>query len=230
MSEDFQQPAPPPGVSTLMAVVFYGILLAAAWALGAWWLDLDLLEWHDRWETAMWLDVALGVGLGLATVAASRVLERTTEWARVLGEEFREILGNLTTTQVLIFALTSGIAEEVFFRGFLQQALSELAFGNDWLGLIVASLIFGLIHIGPDRKKFLPWTIMAVVLGICFGVLYLYTGNIVAPVVAHFTINFFNLLHIARDDDEPSSASPLEAGEPGEEESIGDDEDAPWSP
>ena len=213
-----------------MAVVFYGVLLAVAWILGAWWLDLDLLEWHDRWETALWLDVLLGVGLGIGTVIASRILEHTTEWARVLGEEFRKILGDLTPTQVLIFAVTSGVAEEVFFRGFLQQALSDLLFGSDWLGLIVASVIFGLIHIGPDRKKFLPWTIMAVVLGVCFGVIYLYTGNIIAPVIAHFTINFFNLWHIASD----SGFRPI-SSEPDDEESRrdlhgSDDENAPWNP
>ncbi len=207
---------PPPGVSTGMAVVFYGIMIIIAVAIGGWWLNLDLIEWHNRWETALWLDVLLGAGLGVVTVIASRILEHTTQWARVLGEEFRKILGNLSPTQVMVLAVTSGVAEEVFFRGFLQQALSELWLQNDWLGLVVASLIFGLIHVGPDRKKFLPWTIMAVVMGFGFGLLYLYTGNILAPVVAHFTINFFNLLHIARD----------KQGDEEEEEGLesGDDE------
>lgn len=201
MSEDPQYPPPTPAMSTGLAVLFYGGLLGLAWLLGVLWLDLDLLVWHDIWETPTWLDVVLGLGLGVLTVVASRVLEHTTDWARVLGEEFRKILGKLTPTQALIFAVTSGIGEEIFFRGFLQQALSDLAFGGGstgWiLGLIVASTIFGLIHIGPDRKKFLPWTIMALVLGVLFGLLYLYTGNILAPIIAHFTINFFNLLHIA---------------------------------
>lgn len=200
MKDDSEYPRPSPAMSTVMVVVFYGVLLVAAWILGVWWLDLDLFVWHDMWQTPPWLDVGLGVALGLLTVAASRILERTTEWARVLGEEFHKILGRLTPAQALIFALSSGVAEEVFFRGFLQQALSDLVFGGEfggWVaGLIVASLVFGLIHVGPDRKKFLPWTIMALVLGVFFGLLYLYTGNILAPVVAHITINFFNLLHI----------------------------------
>lgn len=196
-----QDPAPPPGISTGLAVGFYGVMVLLAYGIGAWWLDLDLLVWHDRYESPLWLDASLGMGLGVATVIASRILERTTEWARMLGEEFRKILGRMDPFQVLVLAIASGVAEEVFFRGFLQQALSDLWLGNDWLGLVVASLIFGLIHVGPDRKKFLPWTIMAVVLGFAFGLLYLYTGNILAPMVAHFTINFFNLLHITRDSD-----------------------------
>ena len=216
-------------MSTTMAVVFYTLMVVAAWMLGVVWLDLDLLVWHDGWwETELWFDALLGVGLGVATVIASRILEHTTEWARVLGEEFRKILGNLSPAQVVVFAVTSGVAEEVFFRGFLQQALSDVLFTNHWIGLIVASLIFGLIHIGPDRKKFLPWTIMAIVLGFLFGLLYMYTGNIVGPVVAHFTINFFNLLHIVRDSDDSDEAEP--PPEIDEVDESDEDRESPWNP
>ena len=181
-----------------MALVFYGILLGLAWLLGSWWLDLDLWVWHDRQATQLWADAGLGLALGVGSVWVTRILEKYTRWARELGREFKSILGQLSTTQVLVFAVTSGVVEEVFFRGFLQQALSEVAFGSDLWGLVVATLIFGLIHIGPDRKKFLPWTIMALVWGLLFGLLYLYTGNILGPIIAHFTINFFNLLHITQ--------------------------------
>lgn len=224
MSEEPDQ-KPPPGISTGLAVVFYGIMVAVAWVLGVVWLELDLLVWHEGWwDTALWIDALLGIGLGVATVFVSRVLEKTTEWARVLSEEFKKILGDLSPPQVLVFAVTSGIAEEVFFRGFLQQALSDVLFTNHWIGLVVASLIFGLIHVGPDRKKFLPWTIMAVVLGFFFGLLYMYTGNIVGPVVAHFTINFFNLLHIAGD-----SASSNDSEAPSTAEADPDDREDPWN-
>lgn len=223
MSEEPDQIQPPGNVSTGLAVAFYGVMVVLAWILGAWWLGLDLLVWHEGWwETTLWLDAVLGAGLGLVTVVTSRVLEHTTEWARVLGEEFRKLLGDLTPFQVLVFAVTSGIGEEVFFRGFLQQALSDVVFTNEWIGLVVASLVFGLIHVGPDREKFLPWTIMAVVLGFLFGLLYMYTGNIIGPVVAHFTINFFNLLHIA--DDSEDSTAPPDADE------EGDDQEIPWKP
>jgi uncharacterized protein len=189
-----------PALSATFVVIFYGIFVGLAWLLGVVWLDLDLLTWHDHWTTPQWVDVCLGVGLGLLTVAGSHVLERTTQWARELSAEFRKILGNLSPGQVLIFALASGIGEEIFFRGFLQQALSDRAFGGEisgWvLGLVVSSVLFGLLHIGPDRSKFLPWTIMALVLGFAFGALYLFTGNILGPVIAHFVINFLNLLRI----------------------------------
>lgn len=192
----------PAAMSTALAIVFYGAMLGGAWLLGGLWLKLDLILWAEHRWGSYGTDIGLGLALGLSTVYASRVLERRTTWAQVLTAEFRKILGPITAVQAFVFAVTSGVAEEVFFRSFLQQALSDSLLGGGpvgiLVGLVLASLIFGGIHIGPDREKFRPWTIMAVTLGLCFGGLYLVTGSIVGPVVAHFTINFINLLHISR--------------------------------
>lgn len=191
-----------PAMSTALALVFYGAMVIVAWLLGSVWLKLDLLWWEEQRWGSLGTDLGLGLALGLGTVYASRVLETKTTWARVLTQEFRKIFGPITAGQAFIFALTSGVAEEVFFRGFLQQALSVSLLGGGPVGLVVglilASAIFGGIHIGPDREKFLPWTIMAIVMGLCFGGLYLITGSVIGPVVAHFTINFINLLHIGK--------------------------------
>lgn len=185
------------GLSAMAATIFYLALAGLAWLLGSLWLGLDLITWHNDYGTTPAGDALLGAALGILVVGLSQVLEHTTLWARALSQEFSKILGRVTVGQALVLALTSGIAEELFFRGFLQQALTDRVFGGEFpglvLGLVFSSLIFGLVHIGPDRKKFLPWTIMAIVMGFGFGGLYLYTGNLIAPIVAHFTINFFNL-------------------------------------
>ena len=39
----------------------------------------------------------------------------------------------------------------------------------------------------------MPWTVFAVVVGYCFGVMFEATGNLLAPVVAHVVINGINL-------------------------------------
>lgn len=182
-------------------VVFYGILAGLAWLLAGFFGDLNILVWHDANDTSVYLDAGLGVGLGIAVVLASGLLDNVAEWARRLGEEFGKVLGELSTTDAFIFALASSIGEELFFRGFLQQLFTEVVFAGpygDWIGLAAASVVFGLLHIGPDAKKFWPWTVMAIVLGAGFGWMYLYTGNVLAPILAHFTINFFNLQSISR--------------------------------
>ena len=55
--------------------------------------------------------------------------------------------------------------------------------------------VFAALHIGPGRR-FLPWTVSALALGVAFGWLAMWTGNLGGPIAAHFTINFLNLRHI----------------------------------
>lgn len=182
-------------------VAFYAFLGVLAWILASVFGDINLLVWHDANDTSVYFDAGIGVAVGVVVVLASNVLDKKAEWARELGREFGRTLGALSTGEAFIFALASGIGEELLFRGFLQQILTEAVFSGawaDWMGLIAASLIFGLLHVGPDIKKFWPWTAMAVVLGAGFGWMYLYTGNVLAPILAHFTINFFNLQSIGR--------------------------------
>ena len=162
--------------------------------------DVDLLIWHDAFETSDTTDAMIGVGAGLLVVIISQVLDRIAEWARRLGDAFAALLGPMSTGQIAVMAVTSAIGEELLFRGFFQQWLSDGLFTGaygDWLGLIVASVVFGMVHVGPDRETFLPWTIMALVMGFALGGMYLYTGSLLAPTLCHFTINFLNLSQIA---------------------------------
>ena len=87
----------------------------------------------------------------------------------------------------LLLALASGMAEEMFFRGALQPQVGWLA----------ASLLFGLLHFIP-RRDLLPWAGFAVLVGGLFGALFLWTGNLVAPVVAHVLVNAVNLPMLIR--------------------------------
>jgi membrane protease YdiL (CAAX protease family) len=60
-------------------------------------------------------------------------------------------------------------------------------------GLVVASLVFGLVHVGPDRR-YLVWTAWAVLAGFLFGALYEVTGGLLAPILAHSAHNAVVLL------------------------------------
>ena len=91
----------------------------------------------------------------------------------------------LTGREIVILALASSIGEELLFRGALLP----------WVGVWVQGIVFALLHIGPSRR-FLPWTISALVLGLAFGFLARWTGNLGGPIAAHFMINFLNLKYI----------------------------------
>lgn len=187
------------------AFVVYGVLAAAAgcWGLAAGRPNLLVAERPWLPLTAPWavvLSTALGLALALVVVVASKALVRRTAWARRLHLDFRAILGPLATRDIAIFALTSGIAEELFFRGAMQPAF----------GLVTTSLLFGALHLGP-AKRFWVWTASAVLMGLAFGALYELTGSLVGPIVAHVLINYENMCFIDAYDPTPVGAAPHRA-------------------
>ena len=89
----------------------------------------------------------------------------------------------------MVLAVASAIGEEIFFRGALMPAI----------GLWASSAIFALLHIGP-KVRFLPWTLSSFVAGVVFGQLFLWTGDLSGPVVAHFSVNALNLRYLSNTD------------------------------
>ena len=157
-----------------LAAVFYGLLVVAAavWC-GLRGIELPLLGPRP----------AVGLLLGLATAASTVSLAllayRLIPTTRKLAEELAPTLVDGTDRAGLVLlALFSGIGEEAFFRGAVQQEF----------GILIASAAFGLAHVGPDRR-FLLWTVWAVLAGVIFGVLFEATGGLLAPVTAHAAHN-----------------------------------------
>ena len=167
------------GLYAAMALV--GLLIAA----GRGNPDLYCLTGVPSW----WLlaGPAVGVAAGLLIVLLTQQATRRYAWAKQLHNSFKDLLGPLTTRDIVILAAASSIGEEVLFRGALMP----------WLGLWVQAAIFACLHVGPG-KKFAPWTLMALAMGVGFGLLARYTENLGAPIAAHFMINFLNLKFIVR--------------------------------
>lgn len=192
-----------------LVVALYGALALAAILIAAGRDDMDIYRWSQT-RTSLWLGLSplIGLALGLGVVGLSRLATQRYEWARNLHRNFRELVGELSSREILVLALASSIGEELLFRGALQPAL----------GLWVQAAIFALLHIGPSRQ-FLPWTLWAFAMGLVFGLLFEWTGNLGGPIVAHFAINFLNLHYISRTSvpaatSKPSEASVASDGEP----------------
>jgi membrane protease YdiL (CAAX protease family) len=125
----------------------------------------------DRPLTAL----ALGALTAGATVSLSLLAYRLVPALRALADELGpELVDGTRTRNLVVLAVLSGVGEEALFRGALQPLI----------GLVLASLLFGFVHVGPDRR-YLVWTASAVFAGFVFGVLYGAMGGILAPVVAH---------------------------------------------
>lgn len=88
----------------------------------------------------------------------------------------------------LLLCFLVGLAEEVFFRGFLLSRGKAYGLSGGFL-LIVSSLLFALVHIENDSVNFLSlFNIFAA--GVFLGIPYLYTRNVWPSVLLHWAWNF----------------------------------------
>lgn len=132
-------------------------------------------------------DLVLGLGVGLIVPAINRAFVRAWEVFRYVEEELGRWIGPLSAPAAARLAILSGVGEELLFRGALQP----------WLGLWPTTFLFAVLHIGPDRR-FLVWTVSAFAGGWVLGWMALETGGLLAPIVAHVSINYIGLLWLGR--------------------------------
>jgi uncharacterized protein len=88
---------------------------------------------------------------------------------------------------VVVIALLPAIGEELVFRGMLQPELFR-ATGNYHTAIWISAIIFSAFHM--QFFGFVP----RMLLGALFGYLYMWSGNLLIPMIAHFVNNGFSLL------------------------------------
>lgn len=136
--------------------------------------------------------VAGGIGLAAATVRATRAFVHRWGWAKMLHADLRPAVRDVGNGTLLVLGVASGVAEELFFRGLLAPAL----------GLVFSSMAFGAVHQLRGRAGWI-WATWAAVMGLLFGALFLATGSLLGPIVAHAAINVVNLRFLRDTDVEP---------------------------
>jgi membrane protease YdiL (CAAX protease family) len=163
-----------------------------------WGVYTDRLVWFHpdplfdvAWPVTASLGLGAGIALGLGISMLSVWMARRARWARTLMDEFRSLLGGLTSRDILLIAGLSSIGEELFFRGVLLPGLGHVL-GSQWLGLAASSLVFGLLHV-PSSRRMIPWMLQALFIGFVLGFLYLFTGDLTVCVATHLVINQRNL-------------------------------------
>ncbi|MDX2020537.1 MAG: CPBP family intramembrane glutamic endopeptidase [Deltaproteobacteria bacterium] len=174
--------------ATLVLVLYLG-LGAAGFAWARLRGQPNVWRYSGQAEPQVALGLLMGLFLGLGFVFVSRLTVHRFEWARALHRDFRARLYPMATYELLVLAGASSLGEEVFFRGSLLPVV----------GVWGSSLLFALLHIGP-RVRYLPWTLSSLLAGLVFGQLFVWSGDLSGPVLAHFTVNYLNLGHL-RDHD-----------------------------
>ena len=155
------------------AALFYGLLAVVA----AGWTGLRGREFAIA--DSVPLSILLGLLTAAATVFLGILVYRLVPIMRQISDELAPTLvDGVDKGSLVLISIFSGVGEEMLFRGAVQPEF----------GLVVAALAFGLVHVGPDRR-YLVWTVWAVLAGFLFGFLYEFSGGLLAPVIAHATHN-----------------------------------------
>ena len=136
--------------------------------------------------------IAGGLVLALATIKATRHFVRRWGWARALHADLRPAVRHAGEGTILVLGFASAMSEELFFRGLLTTTF----------GVIASSLAFGLLHQMRGRVRWV-WAGWATVMGFLFGSLFLATGSLIGPLLAHAAINIANLRFLRDTDVDP---------------------------
>jgi membrane protease YdiL (CAAX protease family) len=88
---------------------------------------------------------------------------------------------------LVVIAVIPAFAEEYLFRGLLQNEFLRWFKNGHW-AVLVTSIIFSAIHF--QFLGFLP----RVFLGMLLGYLYLWSGNLIYPMIGHFVNNGIQVL------------------------------------
>jgi len=153
--------------------------------------------------------VGRGLGVGLLAAAALGALNYAMlrlvppvgpvrQIRALYRETLRPLFARVSLVEILGVSLAAGIGEELLFRGAVQ---------GEW-GLWVASVAFGLAHVGGRTS--LAFGLWAGVMGLGLGVLALATGGLLAPIVAHTVYDAAAIGYIRGDTGEDEDDKRLE--------------------
>ena len=107
-------------------------------------------------------------------------------------------------TFFVVIVILASIAEEMLFRGFLQNILDNallLALDLGWFsitgGAVVSAIVFGMIHVPPAKQmgSSVPvLVISAAILGLIAGIFMTFSGSIILPIIVHMEFNLVGFI------------------------------------
>ncbi len=188
-----------------IAVLFEGGLIVLAWGLG---LLLDTPFGEQTFVTgpAIGLGVAATMPLFIGLYATIRsswpVLVRLR---RVIEQQVVPLFAGCTVWGIATISILAGVGEEALFRGVMQTNLAG-AMGVV-PAVLVTSVLFGLVHFVTST-----YAVMAGIIGLYLGVISIWSGNLLVPMVVHALYDFVALMYLARYVRPAPESSVAEAG------------------
>lgn len=151
---------------------------------------------HAKSQASIFL---IAMILLLVTMPLVSALEEWGQWIPFFKESAHDrydliaksMLKGSSVQDLLINTLTiciiPALAEEIFFRGCLQQILLNWLQKYPYIALFIVAILFSAFH--GQLSGFVP----RVYLGFLLGLLYYYSGNLWVPILVHMINNFVSV-------------------------------------
>ena len=132
---------------------------------------------------------------------------RAPIYHRFKNDVVMPLCGDHTLLTAAILALCSGFAEEFLFRGALLIQLSV------WLptvaACVIVSFFFSYVHFIGSLRLYWQLVLFYFLFGLYFCWIFIFSGDLLAPIVTHTLYNFLIILYLRRLYTKPRENSPL---------------------
>ena len=172
-------------IANVIAIILC-IILAKAFRKKPTLEAIDMNLSFDKKPALLGACVFLGIFGQIAILFILNIIPFPESWTQLLEESNSQITDSNPAIQVLSVAIMAPLAEEIIFRASIQGSLKEGM--PRWIAIIVASLVFGVMHANPIG------IIYATALGIMMGWLYSKFNSIIPSMVFHLAFNTTSLI------------------------------------
>jgi membrane protease YdiL (CAAX protease family) len=185
----------------LLAVLIEGGLLVGASLLG-WMIDQPPLRFFAwTYQAVLWAVAATLPLIALFFLFLRWPIGPLQRIQRFSEEVIRPLMAPCSLIDLLGISLLAGLGEEVLFRGVVQEAFKN--WFSLWVGVLVASVLFGLMH-----AITFTYALLAGLMGAYLGLVFWYTDNLLVAVLTHALYDFVVFVWLLRG---PGAAAALEA-------------------
>ncbi len=178
-----------PAASHNAILLKYFLLILSEWGMAYWaWAGVHWRGGHlrdltgGRWKS--WRDIATDVAIAIpfwgTWELTAWLVHRAVERVPAATAAYQPPAGFAEVTLWILLSISAGIGEEIVFRGYMQKQF-QAATGSIVAAVILQGVIFGLVHTYQGWKQ----TFVIAVLGILYGALVAWRGNLRASMIAH---------------------------------------------